>query len=55
MVTERAEPVMYHLELYLKNITYRSEILRLPLSNDGSQVDWILVVETLIPMAPKRP
>lgn len=47
VVASRA-PTLTTVEMVLKNLPYRCEILRLPLSDDGRAVDMIMVLESEI-------
>ena len=51
-VVMRRGPVLSLLSMTLNHVHYDCEILRLPLSDDGTAVSHILVVESLIATGP---
>ncbi len=54
-VVRRRKPILHHLHINLNRLTYRSERLRLPLSEDGKQVDGIISIESLRPPSIAEP
>lgn len=49
-VIREQRPFVYQLNMVLRNVPYQTEILRLPVSHDGLEIDKVWSIETPIEM-----